>query len=114
MTQFLAHAGPNRPLMDPASGFRRVKLRPHQMRDALTATENLFVLAHIGIPRIRPAHWSLVSDGLVRRTRTLILEDLKTRPKKVVEAVHQCCGNPLEPTVPTRRIGAARSRRAAG
>ena len=26
------------------------------------------------------------------------------RPKRVVEAVHQCCGNPLEPSVPTRRV----------
>ena len=29
---------------------------------------------------------------------------MKARQKKIVEAVHQCCGNPLEPTVPTRRV----------
>jgi sulfane dehydrogenase subunit SoxC len=104
MTDFFAQADPKRPPMDPASGFRRVTLRPHEMSDAVTATENLFVLAHLGIPRIEPAQWSLAIDGLVGRPRTFSLEDLKARPKRLVEAVHQCVGNPLAPTEPTRRI----------
>ncbi|WP_331376950.1 molybdopterin-dependent oxidoreductase [Sinorhizobium chiapasense] len=29
---------------------------------------------------------------------------MKARPKKTIETVHQCCGSPLEPTVPTRRV----------
>jgi sulfane dehydrogenase subunit SoxC len=95
---------PIRPPMDPASGVRRVKLRPHETTDAVTATDNLFVLAHLGVPRIDPAQWSLTIDGLVGRARTFRLDDLKARPKRTVEAVHQCCGNPLEPTVPTRRV----------
>src|SRR5262249_40937224 len=63
----------------------------------------LFILAHLGIPRIDPAHWSLTIDGLIGRPQTLTFADLEARPKRIVEAVHQCCGNPLEPTVPTRR-----------
>ena len=39
---------------------------------------------------------------------TLNLNDLKARPKSIVEAVHQCCGNPHEPSVPTRRIANVR------
>jgi hypothetical protein len=63
---------PNRPPMEPASGVHRVKLGPHQMTVAVTATENLFVLAHLGIPRIDPAQWSLTiaqfdSHGADRR-----------------------------------------------
>lgn len=94
--------------MDPAGGFRRVKSRPHDMADPVTATENLFVLAHLGVPRVDPARWSLTIDGLVGRAHRLSLDDLKARPKRTVEAVHQCCGNPLEPTLPTRRVGNVR------
>jgi DMSO/TMAO reductase YedYZ molybdopterin-dependent catalytic subunit len=36
------------------------------------------------------------------------LDELKARPKRIVEAVHQCCGNPLEPRVPTRRVANVR------
>jgi sulfane dehydrogenase subunit SoxC len=107
-TRRSADAGPGRPPMDPAGGFRRIRLRPRELTDPVTATEDLFVLAHLGVPRIDPARWSLTIDGLVGRTRTLSLEDLKARPKSIVEAVHQCCGNPLEPTVPTRRIANVR------
>jgi sulfane dehydrogenase subunit SoxC len=94
--------------MDPASGVRRIKLRPHEMIDGVTATDDLFVLAHLGIPRIDPAHWSLVIDGLVGHTLALSLDELKARPKTTIEAVHQCCGNPLEPKVPTRRVANVR------
>ena len=90
--------------MDPASGLRRIKLRPHEMSDTITASKDVFVLAHLGIPRIDPAQWRLSVDGLVGEARTLGLDDLKARRKSTVEAVHQCCGNPLEPNLPTRRV----------
>ncbi|HZD62954.1 MAG TPA: molybdopterin-dependent oxidoreductase, partial [Xanthobacteraceae bacterium] len=95
---------PARPPMDPASGLRRIKLRPHEMSDTITASKDVFVLAHLGIPRINPAQWRLSIDGLIGKARTLGLDDLKARPKSTVEAVHQCCGNPLEPKLPTRRV----------
>lgn len=94
--------------MDPASGVRGIKLRPHEMTSPVTATENLFVLAHLGIPRVDPVQWRLVIDGLVQRPLTFDLKQLKAMPKKTVEAVHQCCGSPLEPTVPTRRVANVR------
>jgi DMSO/TMAO reductase YedYZ molybdopterin-dependent catalytic subunit len=103
-----AEGGPRRPPMDPAGGVRRIKLQPHEMTDAVTATENLFVLAHLGIPRVDPAQWLLTIDGRVGRTCTLGLDELKARPKRIVEAVHQCCGNPLEPHVPARRVANVR------
>jgi sulfane dehydrogenase subunit SoxC len=99
---------PPRPLMDPASGFRRINLQPHQMTDPVTAAGDLFVLAHLGVPRVTPEQWSLTIDGLVGRARTLHLDELQARPKRIVEAAHQCCGNPLEPTVATRRIANVR------
>jgi sulfane dehydrogenase subunit SoxC len=107
-SQPVSHRIPPRPPMDPASGVRRIKLQPHEMRESVTATEDLFVLAHLGVPRVDPEQWSLAIDGLVDRTRAFSLADLKARPKKIVEAVHQCCGSPLEPTVPTRRVANVR------
>ena len=100
--------GPPRPPMAPATGLRHVKLAPHQTTAAVTPTQDLLVLAHLGVPRIDPAHWSLTIDGLVGRSLTLDLAGLTGRPKKIVEAVHQCCGNPLEPSVPTRRVANVR------
>jgi sulfane dehydrogenase subunit SoxC len=101
-------AGPVRPAMDPAEGVRQIKLRPHEMTDALTGADDLFVLAHLGIPRIDPARWWLTIDGMVGSTCTLTLDDVKARPKKLVEAVHQCCGSPLQPQVATRRVANVR------
>jgi hypothetical protein len=49
--------------MQPATGFRRMPLRPDQMTARVTDTRDLFVLAHLGIPRIEPANWSLTMDG---------------------------------------------------
>lgn len=102
------HAVPMRPPMDPGSGVRRIKLGPHQTVAPFTATEDLFVLAHLGIPRVDPARWSLIVDGLVGRPLSLNLDQLKARPKAIVEAVHQCCGSPMEPNVPTRRVANVR------
>jgi sulfane dehydrogenase subunit SoxC len=42
--------------MQPAGGVRREKLRPHQLTDALSATNNLFLIAHLGVPRVDSAH----------------------------------------------------------
>jgi len=94
--------------MEPATGVRRVKLKPHETGTRITSADDLFVLAHLGIPRVDPSQWSLTLDGLLRKPRTLLFEDLKARPKKTLEAVHNCCGNPLEPTIPTRRVANVR------
>lgn len=94
----------HRPPIDSPQGVHRIKLSPHRTTEPLTAVEDLFVLCHLGIPRVDPARWSLLVDGLVGRIRTFRLDELMARPKRVVEAIHQCCGNPLQPTLPTRRI----------
>ena len=40
-------AGPARPPMDPASGLRRIKLRPHEMSDTITAKTSSFLLISV-------------------------------------------------------------------
>lgn len=99
---------PARPPLDHPGGLRRVKLLPHLMTDAVTVARDLFVLAHFGVPRIDPTRWSLTIDGLVSGARSFTLKEVKARPKWIVEAVHQCCGSPLEPRVPMRRVSNVR------
>ncbi|WP_207540690.1 molybdopterin-dependent oxidoreductase [Sabulicella rubraurantiaca] len=89
--------------LDPPGLTRRIPLQPHQMTAAVTPTDQLFMLAHLGIARPQVSGWSLRVEGMVDRPLTLSLDELKAMPQARVEAVHQCAGSPLEPTVPTRR-----------
>jgi DMSO/TMAO reductase YedYZ molybdopterin-dependent catalytic subunit len=87
---------------------RVMKLQPHELTDRVTPARDLFVLAHLGVPQVDPTRWTLSVDGLVRQPFTLDLARLQALPKREVEAVHQCCGSPLEPFVPTRRVSNVR------
>jgi len=91
--------------MDPHRTFRRVPLAPHQLLQKITAQRDLFVLAHVGIPRIDPKTWTLGVSGLVTRSASLSYDRLRALPKKEVEAFHQCAGYPANPRIATRRIG---------
>src|SRR5665213_1873059 len=51
--------------MDPPRTFRRVPLLPHQLLSKITAQRDLFVLAHVGVPRIDVKTWTLSITGLV-------------------------------------------------
>lgn len=91
--------------LDPQGPFKRDPLAPHQMQDRLTGTQDVVVLCHLGVPRLERDRWSLAIDGLVERPRTLRFDDLLRFPKTEVASVHQCCGSPLAPFEPTRRVG---------
>jgi DMSO/TMAO reductase YedYZ molybdopterin-dependent catalytic subunit len=90
--------------LDPQGPFKRDPLAPHQMRDRLTRTQDVIVLCHLGIPRLERERWSLRIDGMVERPRTLRFDDLMRYPKTEVASIHQCCGSPLAPFEPTRRV----------
>ncbi len=92
--------------MGPAQ--RLMKLQPHDLTDRITPTNDLFVLAHLGVPQVDATRWTLSIDGLVRHPLSLDLRQLQALPKREIEAVHQCCGSPLEPFVPTRRVSNVR------
>lgn len=97
---------PVRPPMGPPQ--RVMRLQPHQLTDRVTPSRDLFVLAHLGVPQVDAARWTLSVEGLLRHPMRLDLTQLLALPKREVEAVHQCCGNPLEPFVPTRRVSNVR------
>lgn len=90
--------------LDPAGPLRRHPLQPHQLLDRVTRTEGMIVLCHLGVPRLDLGAWTLTIDGLVRRPMCLTLAELMRRPRVTLTSVHQCCGSPLEPEQPTRRI----------
>jgi DMSO/TMAO reductase YedYZ molybdopterin-dependent catalytic subunit len=90
--------------MDPKGPLARIPLQPHQLTDAVTPTADVFVLAHLGVPHVDAATWTLAIDGLVRRERSYTLDALKRYPKREIQSFHQCVGNPLQPGVAARRI----------
>jgi len=83
---------------------REIKLEPSQMTAQLTPAEDLFVLAHMGIPETSAENWTLDIGGHVQTPIRLNYEQLMARPKRVLETVHQCAGSPMNPTLATRRI----------
>ena len=90
--------------LDPSSPFMRHPLAPHQLLDRVTRTEDTIVLCHLGVPRLDAEAWSLAIDGLVRRPVRLTLSELMRRARAEITSIHQCCGSPLEPDAPTRRV----------
>ena len=90
--------------LDPQGPFKRDPLAPHQMRDRQTRTQDVFALCHLGVARLERDRWSLTIDGMVGHPRTLRFDDLTRYSKTEVASVHQCCGSPLAPFEPTRRV----------
>jgi sulfane dehydrogenase subunit SoxC len=77
---------------------------PAHLRNEITETEPLFVLAHVGVPRVEAQEWSLEICGLVDRTLSLSLDDLMQYPQRDVESIHKCAGNPFDPSMASRQI----------
>lgn len=94
----------HRTRMDPAGFFRRIPLLPHQMQARTTATADMIVLCHLGVPRLDAAEWSIAIDGLVERPMHLSFSGLTAYPRHTVASFHQCAGSPLAPLEPTQRI----------
>jgi DMSO/TMAO reductase YedYZ molybdopterin-dependent catalytic subunit len=90
--------------LDPQGPFKRDPLAPHQMQNRQTRTQDVFVLCHLGVARLERDRWSLTIDGMVGHPRTLRFDDLTRYSKTEVASVHQCCGSPLAPFEPTRRV----------
>jgi len=49
--------------------------------DEISETEPLFVLAHVGVPRVEAHEWALEICGLVDRPLSLSLDDLLRYPQ---------------------------------
>ncbi|MGA5823321.1 molybdopterin-dependent oxidoreductase [Kitasatospora sp. NPDC094028] len=71
----------------------------------LTPVDEVFIRNHLGPhPRLDLDTWSLSVEGLVERPLRLDFARIQGLPQTRFNAVHECFGNPLHPTVPTRAV----------
>jgi DMSO/TMAO reductase YedYZ molybdopterin-dependent catalytic subunit len=60
----------------------------------LTPADDFFVVSHyLPEPVLDPQAWRLGIDGLVARSQSLALADLKARPRREVDFTLECSGN---------------------
>jgi DMSO/TMAO reductase YedYZ molybdopterin-dependent catalytic subunit len=85
----------------------RFKVRAEQLTATITPNDDIFVLAHFGIPRIAVEDWRLHISGMVARPAALSLADLKRFAKVEIESFIKCAGLPHDPTVNTRSVSNA-------
>jgi DMSO/TMAO reductase YedYZ molybdopterin-dependent catalytic subunit len=95
---------PPRVVMDPNATYRRL-VPVDRLSAPITPSEDVYVIAHMGVARVDVARWRLRVDGLVERPLELDYEALTALPAAEVSAVIECFGNPVEPDVATRRVG---------
>ena len=77
---------------------------PHRLTDRLTPLETIFGTSSLGIPEVDVDSWKLEISGLVNEPFSLSFEDLKQLPKRNLETVFICSGNPAYPTRPSRKL----------
>lgn len=94
--------------LDPPGFIRKILVGPDELIAPTTPQDDLFVLAHFGIPRIDVSSWRLEIGGLVKRPRVYAYDEIIKFPTRTVESFHQCAGFPKRPDIPTRRIGNVR------
>jgi DMSO/TMAO reductase YedYZ molybdopterin-dependent catalytic subunit len=90
--------------MDPSATYRRLVPVDH-LASPVTPSDDVYVIAHMGIARVDVSQWRLTIDGLVERPFELDYDALTSLPATEVTAVLECFGNPVEPEVATRRVG---------
>jgi len=93
-----------RPVMDPAETYRR-QVPVSQLKSFHTPTDSVYVIAHMGIAHVPVEGWELRIEGAVGHPLRLSHAELLERPAETIESVLECFGNPVEPDVPTRRVG---------
>src|SRR5947208_3211111 len=91
-------------VMDPSATFRRL-VPVDRLASPVTPSNDVYVIAHMGIARVDVKPWRLTVAGLVERPFELDYEALTSLPAADVTAVLECFGNPVEPEVATRRVG---------
>ena len=76
---------------------------PHQLTERITPVDTLFTTSTLGIPDVSADGWSLEITGLVNTPVSYSYDELKRLPKRTIETVYVCSGNPKRPTLPLRR-----------
>jgi DMSO/TMAO reductase YedYZ molybdopterin-dependent catalytic subunit len=99
------------PFLDPQPADpKRPMLRWQDLEKWLTPTDDVFAVSHYGTASVDADSWRLEVTGLVKKPRTLSLEEIKSRPRREVVATLECSGNGSAPTF----LGAVANARWAG
>jgi DMSO/TMAO reductase YedYZ molybdopterin-dependent catalytic subunit len=86
--------------------YRSVPRKISQLTSFVTPEPDMFVLAHLGIPRLARGEWSLAVTGMATKPLVLRFEDLATFQDHRITSFHKCAGNPMKPAEPTPdRVG---------
>jgi DMSO/TMAO reductase YedYZ molybdopterin-dependent catalytic subunit len=80
------------PFLD-AQPAGRKQTRWQDLTSWYTKNENLYVVSHYPIPTLSAEDHTLEISGLVRKPKTLRLDDIKRRKRKTVTATLECGGN---------------------
>lgn len=91
----------------PPMAFKKKRIShvfPTELTERLTPVGTVFETTSMGVPDVDAAGWRLRITGLVDEPTTFSFEDLRRFPKREIETVFVCSGNPRKPTVPMRRV----------
>jgi DMSO/TMAO reductase YedYZ molybdopterin-dependent catalytic subunit len=91
-------------VMDPSTTYRHL-VPVDRLAPPVTPSDDVYVIAHMGIARVDVKDWRLAVDGLVERPFEIDYATLTSLRATEVTAVLECFGNPVEPDVATRRVG---------
>jgi sulfane dehydrogenase subunit SoxC len=92
---------PKPPMLDDRTRVGHVPLA--KLTEPVTKVEDVFELSSMGIPEINIHDWTLEITGLVEHPMRVSFDELTRLPKRTVESVFVCSGDPRRPTVPLRR-----------
>lgn len=77
----------------PPAGGRANTLDWQALTSWVTPVEDLFSVGHYGTPEVDAAAWRLEVGGLVERSMTLTLDQVRARPSRDVTMLLECAGN---------------------
>lgn len=84
------------PFLD-AQPAQRKQTKWQDLESWITKNENLYVVSHYNIPTLDESKHTLEVTGLVKKPKTLTLEEIKKRKRKTVTATLECGGNGSNP-----------------
>ena len=84
------------PFLEPQPNVKR-QTRWQDLTNWYTKSEDLYVVTHYNVPALKAEDYALEISGLVKKSRTLTLDDLRKRRRKTVTATLECGGNGNSP-----------------
>ncbi len=80
------------PFLDAQPTVRK-QTRWHELDQWITKNDDLYVVSHYNTPALKAESHTLEISGLVRKPRTLTLDEIKRRKRRTVTATLECGGN---------------------